>query len=140
MRAEPGSGPIRRRAHWPILGLLALLFLAGVAAAQTTAPTKPDSLTRASKDRLRGGWYPWDPYQYQDYSRGIPVLTGFDVEIERALAHTMGLEIILPQVTWNDHLAALVAGRADIAAGATESEARAAMPISRNPIGPRPTS
>ena len=35
---------------------------------------------------LRGGWYPWDPYQYGEYRRGVSVLTGFDVEIERAIA------------------------------------------------------
>jgi len=55
----------------------------------------------------------------------VPVLTGFDVEIERALARTMGIEIALPRVSWDDHLANLAAGTADIAAGATESEARA---------------
>ena len=73
---------------------------------------------------LRGGWYPWDPYQYQDYKRGVPVLTGFDIEIERALARIMNVEIGLPQIAWENHLAALAAGDADIAAGATESEAR----------------
>ena len=66
----------------------------------------------------------WDPYQYQDYKRGVPVLTGFDIEIERALARIMNVELTLPQMAWENHLAALAAGDADIAAGATESEAR----------------
>ena len=65
-----------------------------------------------------------NPYQYQDYKRGVPVLTGFDIEIERALARIMNVEIALPQMAWENHLAALAAGDADIAAGATESEAR----------------
>jgi polar amino acid transport system substrate-binding protein len=54
----------------------------------------------------------------------VPVLTGFDVEIERALARIMGVEILLPEIAWEDLLAALAAGTADIAAGATASEAR----------------
>jgi polar amino acid transport system substrate-binding protein len=105
-------------ARLPPLILLALLSMAVGAAAQAPLPAYLE------KDSLRGGWYPWDPYQYQDYSRGLPVLTGFDVEIERALARIMGVEISLPEIGWNDHLAALAAGTADIAAGATESEAR----------------
>jgi polar amino acid transport system substrate-binding protein len=68
-------------------------------------------------------------------TRGIPIniwttntayrqLTGFDVEIERALARIMGVEIDLPQRAWEDHLAALADGTADIAAGATADETR----------------
>lgn len=126
-RAEPGRGSDRRRSGL-LLALLAFFSLASAAVAQTP-PDKADQghghAVRPIKDRLRGGWYPWDPYQYQDYSRGVPVLTGFDVEIERALARTMGIEIALPRVSWDDHLANLAAGTADIASGATESEARA---------------
>src|SRR6516164_822102 len=104
---------------------LAWLLLAGGAAAQNPAPPNPDSPARASDAaHLRGGWYPWDPYQYRDYRRGVPILTGFDVEIERALARIMSVEIVLPEIAWEDHLAALTVGTADIAAGATPSEAR----------------
>ena len=48
------------------------------------------------------------------------------MEIERALARRMGVEIVLPEIAWKDHLAALGAGTSDIAAGATASEARSA--------------
>jgi polar amino acid transport system substrate-binding protein len=92
----------------------------GAASAQTTVPAKPDP----GGSHLRGGWYPWDPYQYRDYKRGVPVLTGFDIEIERALARIMSIEIDLPEIAWENHLAALTAGTADIAAGATASRAR----------------
>ena len=76
----------------PAVALLALIAVAwlsffGVAAAQTDVPPRPDPPSRNFRNaQLRGGWYPWDPYQYQDYKRGVPVLTGFDIEIERALA------------------------------------------------------
>jgi polar amino acid transport system substrate-binding protein len=104
---------------------LAWLLLAGGAAAQNPAPPNPDLPARISDTaQLRGGWYPWDPYQYRDYRRGVPILTGFDVEVERALARIMRVELVLPEIAWENHLAALAAGTADIAAGATPSEAR----------------
>jgi polar amino acid transport system substrate-binding protein len=90
--------------------------------------SKPDLPARNTRaDPLRGGWYPWDPYQYRDYRHGVPVLTGFDVEIERALERILGVEILLPETAWNAQLEALAAGTADIAAGATRSEARSAF-------------
>jgi polar amino acid transport system substrate-binding protein len=108
--------------------ILACLASAGIAAAQTAVSPKPDlSARNPHADPLRGGWYPWDPYQYRDYRRGVPVLTGFDVEIERALERLLGVEILLPEIAWNAHLEALAAGTADIAAGATRSEARSAF-------------
>jgi polar amino acid transport system substrate-binding protein len=73
---------------------------------------------------LRGGWYPWDPYQYREYRRGAAVLTGFDVEIERAVARVIGVELVLTDMAWEEHLAALAIGTADIAAGATYSAER----------------
>src|SRR5262249_11747159 len=104
---------------------LAWLSLASITAAQTPVPARPDSRERMSdSSHLRGGWYPWDPYQFRDNRRGIPILTGFDVEIERALARIMSVEIVFSEIAWEDHLAALAAGTADIAAGATVSEAR----------------
>jgi polar amino acid transport system substrate-binding protein len=73
---------------------------------------------------LHGGWYPWDPYQYREYRGGTGVLTGFDVEIERALARVLGVELVLADIAWEDHMAALRSGIADIAAGATYSTER----------------
>jgi len=129
-KAERGHGSLHCAVARLIAITLATLLLAWVAAAQaqTKSETKPDTKSEskpaAAGNHLRGGWYPWDPYQYRDYKRGVPVLTGFDVEIQRALARVMGVEIDLPEIAWKDHLAALIAGTADIAAGATASEAR----------------
>ena len=124
---------LRRALHQLIVIALASLVLVSAAAAQAPVATTPDSGSR----HLRGGWYPWDPYQYRDYKRGVPILTGFDVEIERALARIMGVEIDLPEIAWKDHLQALNAGTVDIAAGATASEAAVNMHISRDHTGPR---
>ena len=95
--------------------------------ARTQAPSSPPAAAvPRSAYELRGGWYPWDPYQYRDYRRGAPVVTGFDVEIERALARILGVDITLPEIAWDEHLKRLADGRADIAAGATRNEARGA--------------
>ena len=73
--------------------ILACLSSASIAAAQAHVSSKPDLPARNTHaDPLRGGWYPWDPYQYRDYRRGVPVLTGFDVEIERALERKVWLK------------------------------------------------
>jgi polar amino acid transport system substrate-binding protein len=112
-----------------------LLLLTGLAClvsnpirAQTSPASNADTAAshRPQSPPLRGGWYPWDPYQYRDYRHGVPVLTGYDVEVERALARLLGVEILLPDLAWEAHLAALADGTADIAAGATYSKERAA--------------
>jgi polar amino acid transport system substrate-binding protein len=125
MKAERDNSGLSRGAERLVVITLAWLSLVDIADAQTLVVPKPDVAARLSDSgHLRGGWYPWDPYQYRDYKRGVPVLTGFDVEIERALARIMGVEILLPEIAWQDQLAALAAGTADIAAGATASEER----------------
>jgi hypothetical protein len=91
-KAERGHGSLHGAVSRLIAITLASLLLAGVAAAQaqTKSETKPDTKSEtkpaSASNHLRGGWYPWDPYQYRDYKRGVPVLTGFDVKIRRALA------------------------------------------------------
>jgi len=123
LRSPAGGKTPRQR----ILGCLALALLwllsAGVAAAQSPAP--PATTSKAHE--LRGGWFPNDPYEYRDSRRGEPVLTGFDIEIERALARILGVDIALPEVVWEEHLRRLTEGSADIAAGATETEERRAF-------------
>jgi len=120
--AKHGHSGLRSAVQRLVAITLAWLLLVGVGVAQTQ--TKSDIKSEPGSNHLRGGWYPWDPYQYRDYKLGVPVLTGFDVEIERALARIMAVEIDLPEIAWKNHLAALIAGTADIAAGATASEAR----------------
>jgi len=109
-----------------LAAMAAFLAAATVAAAQAPSPpaTTLVEVERATPDHLRGGWYLWDPFQYRDYRRGVPVLTGFDIEMERALARMLGVELQLSEIAWSDHQAALQQGTADIAAGATETEAR----------------
>ena len=122
---EARQRKLRRRANLLALIILPSLWFVSAAQAQDTAPARTDTAANSAQNNpLRGGWYPWDPYQYLDYKHGVPTLTGFDVEIERALARIMGVEIDLPQRAWEEHLTALADGTADIAAGATADKAR----------------
>ena len=107
-----------------LLGAVILMSLGLCAGAVADDSPKPSPKSRSETKVLRGGWYPWDPYQYRDYRRGVPVLTGFDVEIERAIAKVLGVELVLTDMAWEDHTAALAKGSVDIAAGATYSPER----------------
>ncbi len=106
--------------------ILAVLVACGalIALAADAAAQPQPSPSRAEARVLRGGWFPLDPYQYREYRRGTAVLTGYDIEIERALGRILGVDIQLPEVVWEEHLAAVAAGKADLAAGATFSEER----------------
>src|SRR6516225_5563164 len=117
---------LRRVAHLTLLLIVsALVDVIGSAAAQTRDVDRTDLRGRnSSADRLRGAWYPWDPYQYRDYRRDVPILTGFDIEIERALERLIGKEILLPEVPWQDQLTGIADGTIDIATGAVYSDAR----------------
>jgi polar amino acid transport system substrate-binding protein len=106
---------------------LALMWLLSAAVAAAQSPAPPASTSARKAHELRGGWIPNDPYEYRDSRRGEPVLTGFDIEIERALARILGVDIALPEVAWDEHLRRLTEGSADIAAGATETEERRAF-------------
>jgi polar amino acid transport system substrate-binding protein len=125
--AKPGRAGAR-----PYRNILAWLaftcFGCGVSLTCLAAdnPTPASSAVHQSAEPrvLRGGWYPWDPYQYRENGRGNETLTGFDVEIERAVARVMGVELLLPEISWGSHLAGLQTGANDIAAGATYSPER----------------
>src|ERR1700739_1562713 len=76
-------------------------------AAESPTPSPSEVRQPAEPRVLRGGWYPWDPYQYRENARGNEPLTGFDVEIERAVARVMGVELLLPEISGDHNLAAL---------------------------------
>jgi ABC-type amino acid transport substrate-binding protein len=102
-------------------------------AAESPTPSPSQVLQPAEPRLLCGGWYPWDPYQYRENARGNETLTGFDVEIERAVARVMGVELLLPEISWGSHLAGLAGGTRDIAAGAAGCGLRVTGGRSANP-------
>jgi hypothetical protein len=70
----------------------------------------------------------------RDYRRGVPILTGFDVEVERALARIMRVELVLPEIAWENHLAALAAGTRILRQVRRRARREASTHISQNRI------
>src|SRR5258708_7577499 len=108
-----------RRYPGDLIAALVLAFLAGVASLSAHAQGSPTPTPLPVRQRpeprvLLGGWYPWDPYQYRQNVHGVDVLTGFDVEIERAVARVMGVHLLLPETPWDIHLAGPANGTRDI--------------------------
>jgi len=120
--------PLRRYQGYLIAALVLACFgwVASLPVQAEGSPTPTPSQVRQRPEPrvLQGGWYPWDPYQYRQNIHGVEVLTGFDVEIERAIARVMRVELLLPEISWDSHLAGLANGTRDIAAGATYSRER----------------
>ena len=79
----------------------------------------------ADKKQLIGGWYLWEPYQFNKVTAGGYNLTGMDIQLVKKLAERVGVPILYEQVEWKQHQQDLREGKRDIAAGATYTEARA---------------
>lgn len=59
----------------------------------------------------------WAPWTYHDDNN---VLTGFDIEVAKAVAEKMGLKVEFVEVEWDGILASVESGRYDIAANGVE--------------------
>ena len=77
------------------------------------------------KKVLRGGWYLWEPYQFNRLTAGGYNLVGMDIELVKNIAHLVGVSIDTEQVSWQQHQQDLKDGTRDIASGATYTDARA---------------
>lgn len=104
---------------------LALALLATARAHAAPGAESPVDETGRALQTLRGGWYLWDPYQFVDKSTGAPVLTGLDVENTRAVAKAAGYTVTFSYRPWQQHIAQLFEGQADIASGMTKTPERA---------------
>lgn len=79
----------------------------------------------ASVSELRGGWYPWMPYQYIDAKDDGQKLTGLDVELFREIfEQQLQFTLDLPQLNWDEHQQLLREGSRDIAGGAFMTQER----------------
>ncbi|BCR04408.1 histidine kinase [Desulfuromonas versatilis] len=70
-----------------------------------------------------GGDHNYPPYEYLDKS-GLP--TGYNIELTRAIADVMGMNVEIRLGDWGDMRNALAAGRVDILQGMAFSEERVA--------------
>lgn len=74
---------------------------------------------------LRGGWYPWKPYQYDDSRDGaLEHLTGWDVELMRSAARQAGWKVSWTETAWESNLQALRTGGLDFALAASRNPER----------------
>ena len=78
-----------------------------------------------SKNKLLGGWYLWEPYQFNKITSSGYNLTGMDIDLVKSIAKKVGVDIIYDQVDWKKHQEDLGSGVRDIAAGATYTANRA---------------
>ena len=76
------------------------------------------------KKNLKNGWYLLEPYQFNKISAGGYTLTGMDIELVKAIAAKVGINMDYQQVGWGQHQAELRDGLKDVAAGATYTKAR----------------
>ena len=79
----------------------------------------------ADSGHIKGGWYPWKPYQYLEKVSGLRQLTGLDVELFREVfEEELGLTLELPQIAWDRHQKNIQEGTTDVAAGAFKTAER----------------
>ncbi len=123
-----------------ILLLVAALFVHGLEASEAPAkpPEKSTALTVEIEDdhvhatntssvndtTLRGGWYPWKPYQYLETPGEPSSLTGLDVDLSRLIYERLGKGVSIKEIGWKEHQQAIIDGEKDFAMGAFNTAAR----------------
>lgn len=81
-------------------------------------------LAQTDGQTLRGGWYPFDPYQYAVGKNEEKKLTGLDVQLVRAAFASVRREVRLDLVAWDQHQREIEDGRRDLAVGAFRTAER----------------
>jgi hypothetical protein len=73
----------------------------------------------SDKKVLQGGWYLWEPYQFNRLTPGGYSLVGMDIELLKNIASRVGVSVNNEPVGWKKHQEDLRDGTRDIASGAT---------------------
>lgn len=76
------------------------------------------------KTELKTGWYSWMPYQYYQLPPEGNGLTGMDIELVKAIASAVDVNITNEEVDWKVHQQDLREGKRDFASGATYTDER----------------
>jgi len=71
------------------------------------------------KKTIRGGWYPWFPYQYLEKRHHTEILTGLDILLVGEILKHAGYDAKFTRVQWKRHLLEIKNGTLDFAAGAS---------------------
>jgi len=86
---------------------------------------KTDHIKLNVDHTLKGGWYPWDPFQYLKNPSDSTTLTGLDIELQKLILKKAGFLVEIAPVSWKQHQEDLKTGKRDYAMGAFYSEERA---------------
>lgn len=117
------SGAVSRGPKCPWAARCAALFLLFLLQAQALAPRAARALTPvdSNKTYIVGGDYYYPPYEYLD-EEGNP--KGYNVELTRAIAEVMGLNIEIRLGNWSEMRTALQHGEVDMLPGTVFTEER----------------
>jgi polar amino acid transport system substrate-binding protein len=81
--------------------------------------------------RLTMGWDPWPPFHYTGFGGE---LTGFDVDLVRAMANDTGCELDFERDSWAALLARVRDGNIDLVTGATMTPERQEFALFSEPV------
>ena len=92
-----------------------------------SSPSESEKLICQEYDNrkpLRSGWYHWEPYQFEKHSTLGSTISGMDIDIARALADRLKLQVTFDKDERYANQRKIKEGTWDISAGATFSEYR----------------
>ena len=94
--------------------VLCCLFL--VAAA---APLFGQDASPTAAKKVICGWYPWEPYQFNETINGVSTAGGLDILLIQAIMENAGYQVEFREAEQSDTLIGLQQGDLDMAGGAT---------------------
>ena len=129
MKSEQNQGKISAYTGWTRAARRILLTAIGFAViAQLIVLLPPLGVIAQEGPRiLRGGWYPWDPYQYLVVKQDVERLTGLDVQLVRAVFAQMGYGVSYDEVSWRQHQLDVKNGARDIPVSWRNAATRACL-------------
>lgn len=107
---------------WSWLTPLVLSLLLGACQREQAAETQTAAAPPPCK--LRVGWDPWEPYQYESADGSM---LGLDVDIMRLIAADVGCDVDFVRGNWGDLLGRLREGEIHVLMAATPTEERRAF-------------
>jgi polar amino acid transport system substrate-binding protein len=72
-----------------------LILIQSIAANASDKPMASSQCAESfSKNKLLGGWYLWEPYQFNKITSSGYNLTGMDIDLVKSIAKRVGVDIL----------------------------------------------